>query len=42
MSVNSYIDHTLLKADANEEQIYALIDEAKNINLRVFVLIQLG
>lgn len=29
MSVNSYIDHTLLKADANEEQIYALIDEAK-------------
>ena len=41
MSVNSYIDHTLLKADANEEQIYALIDEAK-INLRVFVLIQLG
>lgn len=29
MSVNSYIDHTLLKADANEEQIHALIDEAK-------------
>ena len=29
MSVNSYIDHTLLKADANKEQILALIDEAK-------------
>lgn len=29
MPVNSYIDHTLLKADANEEQIHALIDEAK-------------
>ena len=29
MSVNSYIDHTLLKADANEEQIHTLIDEAK-------------
>ncbi len=29
MSVNSYIDHTSLKADANEEQIHALIDEAK-------------
>jgi len=29
MSVNSYIDHTLLKADANKEQILSLIDEAK-------------
>ena len=29
MSVNSYIDHTLLKADANKEQILFLIDEAK-------------
>ncbi len=29
MSANSYIDHTLLKADANKEQILFLIDEAK-------------
>ena len=29
MSVNSYIDHTLLKADTNKEQILSLIDEAK-------------
>jgi len=29
MSVNSYIDHTLLKTDANKEQILSLIDEAK-------------
>ena len=25
MSVNSYIDHTLLKADANKEQIVQLL-----------------
>ena len=40
MSVNSYIDHTLLKADANKEQILSLIDEAKVRSLPASVLIQ--
>lgn len=42
MTVNTYIDHTLLKPDATLEQIEKLIAEAKNMNLQVFVLIQLG
>lgn len=42
MSVNSYIDHTLLKADANKEQILSLIDEAKKYEFPASVLIQLG
>ena len=29
MKLNKYIDHTLLKPDAQQEQIEALIEEAK-------------
>ena len=29
MKLNKYIDHTLLKADASQEQIETLIEEAK-------------
>ena len=42
MPVNSYIDHTLLKADANEEQIHASMMRLRNINLQVFASIQHG
>ena len=30
MKLNKYIDHTLLKPDAQQEQIEKLIEEAKN------------
>ena len=32
MSVNRYIDHTLLKADANKEQILSLIGSKRQLN----------
>ena len=29
MKINQYIDHTILKADATQEKVQAIIDEAK-------------
>lgn len=29
MKINQYIDHTILKADATQEKVHAIIDEAK-------------
>ena len=42
MKINQYIDHTILKADATQEKVQAIIDEAKNTSLQVFVSIQHG
>ena len=29
MKINQYIDHTILKADATQEKVQAIVDEAK-------------
>ena len=42
MKLNKYIDHTLLKQDATENQIDCLLSEAREYDLPVFVLIRPG
>ena len=42
MKLNKYIDHTLLKPDAQQEQIEKLIEEAREYDFAVSVSTQLG
>ena len=42
MKLNKYIDHTLLKQDATENQIDCLLSEAREYDLPVFALIRPG
>lgn len=42
MELNRMIDHTILKADATEEDVLRIIEEAKNIIFILYVSIQLG
>lgn len=42
MKLNKYIDHTLLKQDATENQIDCLLSEAREYDLPVFVSIRPG
>ena len=42
MKLNKYIDHTLLKQDATENQINCLLSEAREYDLPVFASIRPG
>ncbi len=42
MNIASMIDHTLLKPETTKAQIEKLVEEAKNMNLHLYVSIRHG